>query len=242
MPGTFMRAIAIMPPGMFLSQPPTTSTPSIAWPLTLVSIASAITSRDTSEYFIASVPMPMPSVMVGTPKTCGLAPAASSAAIALSTSGWMPALHGFMVECPLATPTIGFSKSPSPNPTARSIARLGERASPWVIVLLRQLSLMWELLMREYGLSVRLSFYSNARTARLPLDARPSEVRSGRDPPRPPGDPLVRSHVPGGVRLCVLAGAAAHQAGKSRPRDHRRPRRSAVLRRPGRGHRRPARL
>ena len=70
-----MRTIAIMPPGMFLSQPPTTSTPSIAWPLTAVSIASAITSRDTSEYFIASVPMPMPSVMVGTPNTCGMAPA-----------------------------------------------------------------------------------------------------------------------------------------------------------------------
>ena len=77
MPGTFMRAMAIMPPGMFLSQPPHTSTPSIAWPLTEVSMASAITSRDTSEYFIASVPMPMPSVMVGTPNTCGMAPAAS---------------------------------------------------------------------------------------------------------------------------------------------------------------------
>src|SRR6187455_2756665 len=82
-----MRAIAITPPGMFLSQPPTTSTPSIAWPLTEVSIASAITSRDTSEYFIAS----------------------------------------------LATPTIGLSKSPSPKPTARSMARFGERATPWVM-------------------------------------------------------------------------------------------------------------
>src|SRR6267142_6783322 len=237
-----MRAIAIIAPGMFLSQPPTQTTPSIIWPFTAVSIASAITSRETSEYFMPSVPMPIPSVTVGKPKTWGMAPAALTAAIARSTSGWMPALQGFMVEWPLATPTIALSKSPSPNPTARSIARLGERASPWVIVLLRQLSLMWELLMREYGLSVRLSFYSNARTARLPHHARPSEVRSGRDPPRPPGDPLVRSHVPGGLRPGILAGAAAHQAGKSRPRDYRRPRRSAVLRRPGRGHRRPARL
>src|SRR5947207_2412387 len=128
-----MRAIAIMPPGMFLSQPPTTNAPSIAWPLTLVSIASAITSRDTSEYFIASVPMPMPSVTVGTPKTWGLAPACASACIARSTSGWIPALQGFIVEWPLATPTIGLSKSPSPKPTARSMARLGERATPWVI-------------------------------------------------------------------------------------------------------------
>src|SRR5690349_17232889 len=45
----------------------------------------------------------------------------------------MPALHGFIVECPFATPTIGFSKSPSPKPTARSMARFGERATPWVM-------------------------------------------------------------------------------------------------------------
>ena len=69
MPGTFMRAMAIMPPGMFLSQPPQTSTPSIAWPLTEVSMQSAITSRETRLYFIASVPMPMPSVTVGNPNT-----------------------------------------------------------------------------------------------------------------------------------------------------------------------------
>ena len=102
-------------------------------PLTAVSIESAITSRETSEYFIPSVPMPMPSVTVGKPNTCGFAPDCSSAASARSTSTWMPALHGFMVEWPFATPTIGFSKSPSPKPTARSIARLGERATPWVM-------------------------------------------------------------------------------------------------------------
>ena len=52
----------------------------------------------------------------------------------------MPALHGFIVLWPLATPTIGFSKSPSPKPTARSIARLGERATPCVISLERRLN------------------------------------------------------------------------------------------------------
>src|SRR5260370_19086263 len=135
-----MRAIAIIAPGMFLSQPPTHSTPSISWPFTAVSIASAMTSREISEYFMPSVPMPMPSVTVGKPNTCGIAPAAFSAVVARSTSGWMPALQGFIVEWPLATPTIAFWKSPSPNPTARSIARLGERASPWVMVLLLQLS------------------------------------------------------------------------------------------------------
>jgi hypothetical protein len=88
--------------------------------------------------------MPMPSVTVGTPKTCGFAPASSSDAMARSMSGWMPALHGFMVEWPFATPTIGLSKSPSRKPTARSMARLGERATPWVMSLERRLRVMPE--------------------------------------------------------------------------------------------------
>ena len=51
----------------------------------------------------------------------------------------MPALQGFIVLCPFATPTIGLSKSPSPNPTARSIARFGDRATPCVMIRLRRL-------------------------------------------------------------------------------------------------------
>ena len=39
-----------------------------------------MTSRETSEYFMPSVPMPMPSVTVGKPNTCGIAPAAFTAA------------------------------------------------------------------------------------------------------------------------------------------------------------------
>jgi hypothetical protein len=58
-PGTLIRANAITLPGIFLSQPPTAITPSICWPWTATSIESAMTSRDTSEYFIPSVPMPI---------------------------------------------------------------------------------------------------------------------------------------------------------------------------------------
>ena len=126
---------------MFLSQPPTATTPSMHWPLTATSIESAMTSRDTSEYFMPSVPMPMPSVTVGKPNTCGMAPASLRAAITRSTRGWMPALQGFIVEWPFATPTMGFSKSPSLKPTARNIARLGERATPAVM--------SWERLLRS---------------------------------------------------------------------------------------------
>ncbi len=103
----------IMPPGMFLSQPPMTITPSIHWPFTQVSMLSAITSRDTSEYFMPSVPMPMPSEIVGVPNTCELALPSAIAAIAASASLCKPELHGVIVECPLATPIIGLSKSPS---------------------------------------------------------------------------------------------------------------------------------
>lgn len=111
MPGTFKRASAIIPPGMFLSQPPTTTTPSIHWPCTQVSMQSAITSRDTSEYFIPSVPIDMPSEIVGVPKICGFASAALIAATAASDSRCRPELHGVIVEWPFAMPIIGLSKS-----------------------------------------------------------------------------------------------------------------------------------
>src|SRR2546427_132312 len=188
MPGMFMRAIAIMLPGMFLSQPPMQMTPSMSWPLTAVSIESAITSRETSEYFMPSVPMPMPSVTVGKPNICGMAPAAFAAAMALSTSGWMPALQGFMVEWPQATPTIAFSKSPSPKPTARNIARFGERAAPWVMVLLLQLSAMesapdfsvafWVILTERPSRTFRTAPSKRARgTARAAPSRSPAQPR-----------------------------------------------------------------
>ena len=102
-----------MPPGMFLSQPPTTSTPSIHWPCTQVSMQSAMTSRLTSEYFMPSVPMAMPSEMVGVPKICGLPPASEMPCTAASASFCRPLLHGVMVLWPLATPTMGLPKSVS---------------------------------------------------------------------------------------------------------------------------------
>ncbi|MCY1251174.1 hypothetical protein D9M72_649070 [compost metagenome] len=57
-----------------------------------------MTSRDTSEYFMPSVPIDMPSEIVGVPKICGFAPAALMAATAASASGCSPALQGVIVE------------------------------------------------------------------------------------------------------------------------------------------------
>ncbi|MCY1366522.1 hypothetical protein D9M69_534190 [compost metagenome] len=113
MAGTLARNMPISPPGMFLSQPPMTSTPSIHWPCTQVSMQSAITSRLTSEYFMPSVPIAMPSEMVGVPNTWALPPASSMPAMAASASFCRPELQGVMVLWPFATPTMGLTKSPS---------------------------------------------------------------------------------------------------------------------------------
>ena len=85
-----MRAMAIMPPGMFLSQPPITSTPSMLCPCTAVSIESAITSRETREYFMPSVPIEMPSETVMVPKVCGIAPAFFAAVSARTAENVQP--------------------------------------------------------------------------------------------------------------------------------------------------------
>jgi hypothetical protein len=72
---------------------------------------SAITSREMSEYFMPSVPIDMPSEIVGVPKICGLPPASRTATTATSASFCNPELHGVIVEWPLAMPIIGLSKS-----------------------------------------------------------------------------------------------------------------------------------
>ena len=109
--GMFMRAMAISAPGMFLSHPPTASTPSTHCALHTVSIESAITSRETREYFIPSVPMEMPSLTVIVPKVWGMPPAARTAASARSARSLSLALQGVIVLCAFAMPMIGFVKS-----------------------------------------------------------------------------------------------------------------------------------
>ncbi len=62
-----------------------------------VSMESAITSRDTSEYFMPSVPMEMPSLTVMVPKICGMVSASRSDSMARSARSFSPALQGVMV-------------------------------------------------------------------------------------------------------------------------------------------------
>ncbi len=100
----------------------------ISQPIT-VSMESAMTSRDTREYFIPCVPIEMPSEMVMVLKMSGLLPALatpSDAAMA-SLSMWM--LQGVTWLHVDAMPICDFAKSHRSNPTAWSMARLCARSA-----------------------------------------------------------------------------------------------------------------
>ena len=71
-----MRRSAIAAPGIVLSQPTRQTRPSKRWPRATVSIESAITSRETSEAFIPSVPIETPSLTEIVPNSIGVPPAA----------------------------------------------------------------------------------------------------------------------------------------------------------------------
>src|SRR5471032_2679061 len=120
--------MAIRQPGMFLSQPPMATTPSKSSQPITVSIESAMTSRETSEYFMPCVPMEMPSEMVMVLKMSGLLPALVTPSAAAMASWSMWALQGVTWLQVEATPICDLAKSPRSNPTAWSMARLGARS------------------------------------------------------------------------------------------------------------------
>src|ERR1700685_2835913 len=76
------------------------------------------------------VPIAMPSATVMVPKVSAFAPCASTPAAAHVASSSICMLQGVKLLQVDAIPTCGLSKSPSVNPTARSIARLGACLMP----------------------------------------------------------------------------------------------------------------
>ena len=82
-----------------------------------VSIESAMTSRETSEYFMASLPFEMPSETVMVLKTMALPPPALAPFSASSASLSMCMLHGVTLLQVDAMPMMGFLKSSSMKPT-----------------------------------------------------------------------------------------------------------------------------
>ena len=103
---------------MFLSQPPIATNPSIPSQPTTVSIESAITSRDTNEYFIPSVPIEMPSEIVMVLKITDFPPAASTPLADSLASLSMWTLQGVTWLQVEATPIWTFAKSSFLKPTA----------------------------------------------------------------------------------------------------------------------------
>jgi len=84
--GRFRRAMAITIPGMVLSHPEMPTKPSSRWPRTTTSTESATTSRLTSEAFMPSVPMAMPSVTEIVLNSMGVPPAARMPSFTFSAS------------------------------------------------------------------------------------------------------------------------------------------------------------
>jgi hypothetical protein len=95
-----------------------------------VSMESAITSRDTSEYFIPSVPIEIASDTVMVLKITGLPPALVTPAAASLDRPSMWTLQGVTWLHVEQTPICDFLKSSRVNPTACSIARPGARSGP----------------------------------------------------------------------------------------------------------------
>src|SRR5437868_7244443 len=117
-------------PGIFLSHPPMATKASNPSHPATVSIESAMTSRETREYFIPSVPIEMPSEMVIVPKMIALPPASLTPTDASTASLSICMLHGVTMLQVEAMPIWDFLKSSVEKPTAWSIARLAARSAP----------------------------------------------------------------------------------------------------------------
>lgn len=117
-------------PGMFLSQPPIVIRPSKPWQPVTVSMESAMTSRETREYFMPSVPMEMPSEIVMVLNITAFPPAALVAFSLCRARSLMCMLQGVTMAQVDAMPIWGFLKSSSVKPTGWSMAREGARSGP----------------------------------------------------------------------------------------------------------------
>ena len=130
--GTFMRPAAISIPGVTLSQLETPTHPSSAWPSTMTSQQSDMTSLEMREYLIPLWPMAMPSQTAGTPKTNGFPPASMMPSLTASTISLRWMCPGTMSFQELAIPMNGFSKSSSSRPSARSRLLAGALSRPFL--------------------------------------------------------------------------------------------------------------
>ncbi len=109
------------------------------FPRATSSMESAITSRLTSDIFMPSVPMVMPSEMETVLNSIGVPPAAVIPAFTCSATCRRWKLQGPTSIHVFATPIIGRRSFSSSKPTAFSMARAGARSGPLVIAQLCRL-------------------------------------------------------------------------------------------------------
>ena len=131
--GRSSRASAIVVPGIVLSQPDSATTASNRWPRVTNSIESAITSRLTSDAFMPSVPIEIPSDTATVLNSIGVPPAARTPSLTFADSRRRWKLHGITSIQVLATPTSGLARSASVRPMALNMARAGARSGPSVM-------------------------------------------------------------------------------------------------------------
>src|SRR5205814_1082658 len=103
------------PPGIVLSQPTSTTSASNMCPRATSSIESAITSRETSEVFMPSVPMVMPSLIAMVLNSIGVPPASRTPRFTCSASRRRLKLHGMVSVQVLAMPTSGRARAAAPK-------------------------------------------------------------------------------------------------------------------------------
>ena len=121
-------------PGMVLSQATSATMPSNMWPRATSSIESAMRSRLTSDAFIPSVPMVMPSLIAMVLYSIGVPPACRMPSATSTASSRNLKLHGMVPIQVFAMPMIGFFMSSSVRPMAFRNARAGARSLPCVMV------------------------------------------------------------------------------------------------------------
>ena len=98
-------------PGIVLSQPDSATIASNWYPRPTSSIESAITSRLTSEVFIPSVPIVIPSETATVLNSIGVPPAARTPSFTRSARRRRWKLHGIVSVHVLAMPMIGRARS-----------------------------------------------------------------------------------------------------------------------------------
>src|SRR5438105_15777274 len=126
------RPSAMTAAGFVLSQATRQTRPSKRWPRATSWIESAITSRETSDARIPSVPIDTPSETATVLNSIGVPPASRMPRRTCRASSRWFQLHGMVSIHDVAMPTSGRASASSSRPIPFNIARAAARSTPSV--------------------------------------------------------------------------------------------------------------